>query len=694
MCAELRLPDGSTYRHLDPTVWRNISSASDRVLTVLTNMLRARGREIQDLPVVSSSASLGSASLYDVPLSRRSRNGLENSGLLSKANMVAQMRIGSLLQIPALGCKSLLEIACVTEALMVAQENALQQLTLPCTGKSAQEWVVALNEFATKPWSTSISEKDARFSRYLPSKEFGTVASRIEQILAEPNSLSSLAKGPVLVSLLEKMQVHLQQTEELPLDAALAELLNAFTSNQPRQALALSARFGWGGEAPKTLEESAAPLQITRERVRQIEERFLKKLPSETYLPQLDRAIELLEKNAPLTPESAADLLLNSGICRNKFASESVIGAARIFGRQTDLRVHTQKNGRLIVGSHSRVRSVAAAARKLSGMAGVGSVHQVSMNSSGETSSEDVKRILSGLSNFEFLNEDWFWATDLPTGRNRLTNITRRILSVAAPQSIHCIRDGVRRAFTYRAKSNTRYEGLVTPPSEVLTAFFTRSPEFKLQGDQVSPTAPLNYQDELGDMDRALVDIFRSTNTGVLDRRAVVEAALARSLNANSISIFLTYSPILEHVGLDMWKLRGVRVDPQAIEALREANANEPRERRILNYGWRVSGQLWVAGRLPYSSAGLVLGIPGPLRRYLENSKFAAVDKVSRMACGSIAVNDAGTSFGYGSFVRISGAEPGDVLLVEFDLARSCAELSIVDDVVLEEDELSETANA
>ena len=98
-------------------------------------------------------------------------------------------------------------------------------------------------------------------------------------------------------------------------------------------------------------------------------------------------------------------------------------------------------------------------------------------------------------------------------------------------------------------------------------------------------------------------------------------AAGGRSKNIPMTS----YSPLLEHVGLDLWKPRGVQIDPVTIEAVRQENQLRPREIRLLEYGWNTDGKLWIAWRLPSSKAGLVLSVPGCIRRYLSNRPFTVI---------------------------------------------------------------------
>lgn len=128
-----------------------------------------------------------------------------------------------------------------------------------------------------------------------------------------------------------------------------------------------------------------------------------------------------------------------------------------------------------------------------------------------------------------------------------------------------------------------------------------------------------------------------------------------------------------------------MQVDPAAVEAVREQNQLRPRENRLLDFGWSPEGKLWIAWKLPGNKSGLVLGVPGAIRRYLSNLAFQAVAKEGERDCGQIAVNDGGSSYGYGRFLRYSGADEGDTLLAEFDLSQRGVSLSIVDDAVLEQ---------
>lgn len=696
LAEELHLPSESTYGTLDADAWSGIREVSERALNALADLLRSRLREAWNERCLPIDAWPVGVSLDAALFSTRSRNILREQGFLARPEPLIRMSFGDLLRVPKLGVRSALEISCTLEALTRKHRDLVDRQTLESDTPTGKPWTERLAEAATQPWVDSICEGDPRFASLLPPGA-GPLTERIEHCLADPGSLFSIIEGPELADSIGHIAVEVSRIEGLTLEASLLDLVEKSDRGKRRsQRDALLPRLGWDGRPPRTLEDVGLTLGVTRERVRQIESRFLRELPSQIFLPKLDIAIEILEKAAPLPVEHAAKLLIAKDVCALPMPVESILRAAQIFQRETDLKLErTGGISRIVVTSvsYGDARSILRVTRKLAGMAGVASVFQIAdeLSAGGKpTTPEDARQVLDRRPNVEFLNEDWFWVTDIPVRRNRLSNIAKKILSVASPQSVSSIRDGLRRAFLFRAKSNPRYVGLTVPPSHVLAAFFAHSPEFKIAGAGVSLASHLDYADALGEVDRAIVEVFRSTASGVLDRRSIVEACLARGLNENSVSMFLTYSPVLEHVELDVWKLRGVRVDPTAIEALREANASSPVEKRLLSFGWRPNGKLWVASRVPYTTASFVLGVPGTVKRFLADRRFAAIDRASGAACGHVSVNESGTSFGYSTFFRRAGAEPNDVLLAEFDLGREMVELSLTDETILESETLEE----
>jgi hypothetical protein len=156
-------------------------------------------------------------------------------------------------------------------------------------------------------------------------------------------------------------------------------------------------------------------------------------------------------------------------------------------------------------------------------------------------------------------------------------------------------------------------------------------------------------------------------------------------VNENTFSMYTTYSPVLEHLGTGIWTLRGVQIDPAAVEALRSLNAARPRERRLVDHGWTESGAVWMAIRLPeFPSGSFVLFVPSAIRRYVSDLEFPA-KSATGAPYGPIKIGSDGLVTGLRSFLSRSGADQGDILLIEFDLVGQTATLRLGGDDLLEE---------
>lgn len=202
----------------------------------------------------------------------------------------------------------------------------------------------------------------------------------------------------------------------------------------------------------------------------------------------------------------------------------------------------------------------------------------------------------------------------------------------------------------------------------------------------VTSIKPLDFRQLLGEGEQILVEVLRSSALGVLDRKTLVEACLRRGINENTLSVYNSYSPIIEHMGVDLWKLRGVNVDPAAVEAVRQQNNLRRREQRLLDYGWTAEGKLWIAWRLPEVRSNLVFGVPGAIRRYLSDRKFAATASSLERELSHISINESGSAYGWSPILRHIGADSGDIALVEFDLTKSVVKVCLADEAILEKD--------
>jgi hypothetical protein len=252
------------------------------------------------------------------------------------------------------------------------------------------------------------------------------------------------------------------------------------------------------------------------------------------------------------------------------------------------------------------------------------------------------------------------------------------MLSVVSPLPVSTIREGLRRRYRFRGVT-------IIPPREVLVEFYRAHPEFTVEHEEkVGTVNALDYRVELGSTEQAFVEVLRTAPAGVLDRASFESGVLDRGVNANTFSVYTTYSPIIDHLGLDMWTLRGVQIDPAAIEALRQANAQRPRERRVQDYGWTPDGRLWLAVRVARTSS-FVVGIPAAIAGYVIDRRFPA-KAADGSQVGEVVVSENSTSWGYGPFLTRMGADEGDVLRIEFDLVDETAHLRVGGDDLIDGD--------
>lgn len=706
--AELGLPPGSAVAALGGGWWSGGREVSGRVahyLAALMNM-SLRTEAIQKLRCFDRTWPRG-LRITDIGLGVRAARRLLSAGFIANPASLMEATFGQLLRIEGLGSKTLLEIVCLVDAAIDIHDRTAAAIasgakapagedcgTTPGPTSDPRDVLIALVE---EPWAEQVSGDDPRF-RTLLSPNQGSLGERVERIISDPAAASLEASQLLAVTpeIRERVTLIAKQT----LEESLLHLLAICTELTSPRLDVIAARLGWNGQEPKTLQECADLLAITRERVRQIEARALRRLPQHAvFLPKLDQALSILENACPATVEQAAEQLLAQGVSRRLFSPASVLRAAQLLGRRTDLSIETVTDRRFVVSSSQRygVGSALRTARTLAGRSGVASVFAVAdalvaspsprkQDNGAQSNEEDVRAVLLTDSTCEFLDTDWFWFTDIPPGRNRLENVAKKILCVASPQTVASLREGVRRAFLYRSKSVARYRSLAVPPMIVLRNFFRRHPDFRIDGGFISSVLQLNYHELLGEGEKILTDVLRASSSGILDRKSLADACISRGMNENTFNVYTTYSAVLEHLGVDLWKLRGVQVDPAAVEALREQNQTRPRENRLLNFGWSSEGKLWIGWKLPESTNAVVLGIPGGVRRYLRNLTFQAESKGVDRRFGNISVNDGGTSYGYAPFLRYVGADKGDTLIAEFDIGKRVVYLSVGDDAVLEQD--------
>lgn len=496
--------------------------------------------------------------------------------------------------------RSTLNIAAILEAAIQAKKSDIST-------SSETEAILDRHSILTELYSLAhglvhdeISNRDPRFRDVMPPGS-GTLAERLEHIRKLANSELFYRDAHAMARALSCIKCRAMEISSTPLDVALRDFFGLVSQLEGKRLAVMMSRFGWDGEPPTTLEEAGIKLDITRERVRQIQSRVYAMFPEHTlFFPQLRAAIAKLNTITPVKIDIAGLYLKNRGITTKAFDPRSIIAAAADCGIECSIQIENVRGETLVVSKQQKASTEALLkiARKQVGASGATNVNEAVeqvLQEGFSITKKKALRILSVHKDVKFLTNNWFWIPSIKPARNRLRNVARRMLSVTSPMRISDIRGGLRRVYAFRNISgSSRSWPLRVPPTNVLTEFFKQHHEFYVDEEgRAFPTEKLDYRKELGFSDQIFVDALRSSSSSVLDRKSLLHECRVRGINENNFSIATTYSPILSHIDLNIWTLRGVDVNPAAIEALRALYAHRQRK-----YEFRTRNRLDVLGPL------------------------------------------------------------------------------------------------
>lgn len=428
---------------------------------------------------------------------------------------------------------------------------------------------------------------------------------------------------------------------------------------EPRRR-ALMNRLGWSDDIERTLEEVGVELGITRERVRQLQIKLTKALGT-TRPPDLEPgrvAIEIIRKHSGEPTASLSRVLCDAGLLRRPISDTGVELMLELLGVPT-IADEYQANRRQFLPT---LKTVTREARDLTRSVGLASVAWAIADADSELDPALVKQALASLPWVRWLDGTWFWDPRTPRGRNRLENLTLKMLAACGPLEVQELDGGLDRMYRWGRLPHL-------PPLDALRLFFADHPAFHIVGEVVSSVVELDADELLDSTEETLYHILREAPDGFLDRAALQRAALAAGMNQNTFNVYTTYSPILDNPVVDRWVLRGSDVSP----AVLAAHQRQRKHRFALNE-WTESGTLRLEREVPGWT--LVVSIPRALQPYVEDRTFEAADTHNRQV-GRVRWDGKGTSWGYSMFLQGLNASEGDVLIADFDLVAGTVTLAV-----------------
>jgi hypothetical protein len=678
------LAAGATAAALDSRALSKTRSMSTSVQRFLIEKFDSRISQLNDVPITEKDWPAGLDPL-EIPWRRRTLNRMRQGRLLARLGNLNQITYGDLVRVRSMGAVSILDFICTLEAAITTMEVVASNTDGDSSAEAEGPHAI-LSDALDHEWLDQVSSHDPRFSETLPPFE-GTLFDMLDRVTSAPMSDSPMVTERVLADAIDAAFGIVGRLEGLTLEQSLREYLASLSGYTGIRLNAYLARFGWAGDPPITLEQTGSMMGVTRERARQLQKRILDRMPKHpVVMPQLDQAIMVLTQHTPTDAKAASQLLLDRGITENRFHPACVIKAARDCGRDVPLKIARVQNRDMLTADATadltrRVVGIAFVQIRASGTTNVFEVVAEADAKRLAVDDDQVKNIITGFEGFEMLSRDWFWVP----GSSRLESLSKKLLSVSAPIAVGVLRDGIRREFRFRRTRSPKGWRLIVPPREVLAGFYKAHPSFVIDEQSlVRPVSPLDYRTELSPNEQILVDVLRSSAAGVLDRQGLAEGCRARGMNPNTMASYVSYCGVLAHLGVGLWTLRGTRVDPAAVEALREANAARPRTKRTVDYGWTEDGRLWVAFRLGSVYETTAVNIPSAVRHVLPTKDFVAESEGGH-PLGRFRVYDQGQCVIPRDFLVRNGADEGDLLLAEFDLVSSVVKFALEDDERLEQ---------
>lgn len=489
------------------------------------------------------------------------------------------------------------------------------------------------------------------------------------------------------------------QTVEEELRGILVSLSGRWSAPE-RKLEILSRRYGLeDGRATVTLQNTAAEFHVSRERIRQIIEPIEHGMTGlSLFAPALDRALEWLEKEAPLAIEEVGPRLQHQGLTLHKMSFEALKRIARLLGREMPVETGLVGQKTWVQSADKQGTTILRLARRQVSRWGLSTVEEITAglgaqngaaeeavgeempgdNSQASVSSpekvartEMVRRILASQSDFAWLDEDknWFWFSK--TNRNGLITQIDKVMAVAPRIGIGALRAGVSRQH--------RRQGFA-PPGRVLLELCRGLWGLSVEGSEVVVTGR-RLSGALSETEELMAQVLRE-HGAVMQRSEFERLCDEQGVPRGTFYTYIMHSPILDKYAPGIYGLRGAAIEPGVIESL-GASGRRGRTRVIKDSGWTTEGKLWLSYGL---SQGIidsgVCSLPGEIRHHLQG-RFP-LQAADGAPVGAWVGRDQ-VAWGLGGFLRRRGGEPGDILLLIFDLTARTATIALGDEALIEE---------
>ena len=646
LCRQVGLPLDTTLESLNANIWHKATTKDIKgpIALYLKEMVQSRlflGTDEAAQSALSSGLPFSHVELELLPLSTRARNALGHVGNSRKiAAWLQEATAKDLIQVRGVGVKTFLEIVTLVDIHGEPGKNSVSTVSLQ------QDLDRARSRFPLK----EISALDPRLKALRISRK-GSLDEAISTLV----STARTAKRREFVrQMLCEINTNLTVLEAEPFDDALVHLL---ASCIPKKNFhALMKRLGWDGNGGCSLQEAGFTVGLTRERIRQIESKIKDRCAFVSYFPQLDYALEVLEKVAKDPSVRAEIALRQAQITSGEFMPYGVKVAAEFCGRE--VRFKTKMGSRQLESEGGDLeKALRRVLGDLGSIANVATVEEIRARlwekEGVDISIEGTRRLLPASDTIHWLDDEetWFWRV-ASHGGSRYLNFARKILAVSPIISLDKVREGIFR--------HHRCAGLSLP--RLILARLLETAGLNVQGDTVNCTGQ-NLAEVISDSENALIEILRG-NENVADFEQLLEEWRRTEWATATLGMWLGNAPFIERVAPSVYALRGAAIDPARVAQL---SAKRERGSSLLDYGWTRDKAVWIGFEVTSTLlTTAIFYLPAALRRLVGLGPFElfAADHVK---VGTLKMNDKGQAWGLGPFISRRGVEIGDVLIITLD---------------------------
>ena len=463
----------------------------------------------------------------------------------------------------------------------------------------------------------------------------------------------------------------------------LAEIMKMALESELRSLAAVQLRgrdleivlrlWGWTGDVPMTLQAVGDDVGLTRERVRQIATKAERVYRHRTaYLPALKSVLRFTAQAVPAIANDLEKDLQARHLTESRFRIESVVACAKRFGEPVSFVIDQSHGVRVVTGARDTglTRLITGAARRYTSKYGI--VNVVDLKEALDNavrSSIDmnlVDQVTRSMDSYQDLGKGWFWLSNAP--RNHLlTTVVRKVLAVAPRIHVSEMRAAI--------ANDPRGMGFA-PPTEVILKFCICAADCSVDEGFLVANQPSNPAEVLSDVEQLLYAQFR-TRGPLLSREDLEELCAAGRINRHTLEIYLGGS-IVARYAPGVYGLRGATFSSDNMRRMRS-----PRLKSYVDHGWTERAEPWAAIRLsPATLTNGIVSLPTSLRSQVNGAFVLKAEDGTEI--GRLVVSDRAT-WGLNPLFRRRGGEPGDILLLTFDLSRREVTAQLGDSAILPE---------